>query len=168
MTSGGPSALRPLGAADARAAHDLIERALPPEYHELPLHHLRLALSAEPGDESRGSAAIDGEQLAGFVLYGLVAGAIGTGRIHLVAVDERHRRGGIGRRLVAATLDALFAIGARFVVAELPDDPALAAGRLLLTSEGFREEARVDDFVRDGVALLIVRTDGRGGSAAAG
>jgi hypothetical protein len=46
--------------------------------------------------------------------------------------------------------------GARFLLAEVPDDPAMGAILTLLESHGFVEEARVPDFYRDGVALRFL------------
>jgi hypothetical protein len=42
-------------------------------------------------------------------------------------------------------------------MAELPDDPAIGSILALLRENGFREEARVRDFFRDGVALTFLR-----------
>jgi hypothetical protein len=43
------------------------------------------------------------------------------------------------------------------LLAELPDDPAIGALFALLRKHGFREEARVPDFYRSGVALSFLR-----------
>jgi hypothetical protein len=48
---------------------------------------------------------------------------------------------------------------ARLVVVELADHPTLAPAHHFLKEMGFREEARVADFYRDGVALLLLRLD---------
>jgi hypothetical protein len=45
------------------------------------------------------------------------------------------------------------------VVAELPDEEATIPGRALLARCGFREESRVPDFYREGVALVFLRLD---------
>ena len=74
-------------------------------------------------------------------------------RIVALADDMLNRRG----RLVDAVAEAARADGARFVVAELPDDPAIGAVLALLRGHGFREEAHVPDYFRDGVALSVLR-----------
>ena len=51
------------------------------------------------------------------------------------------------------------AAGARLLMAELPADAALGRSISLLRANGFREEGRVPDFYRDGVALLFLRRD---------
>jgi hypothetical protein len=47
--------------------------------------------------------------------------------------------------------------GARYLLAEMPDDPALGTVLALLRDHGFEEEARVPDFFREGVALSFLR-----------
>ena len=58
---------------------------------------------------------------------------------------------------------AVCEVGARrrraFLLAEMPDDPALGTVLALLREHGFREEARVPDFYREGVALTFLRLD---------
>jgi predicted GNAT superfamily acetyltransferase len=61
----------------------------------------------------------------------------------------------VGRRLVQAVEDALHARGARLVAAEVAADPPLHACHTLLAACGFTEEARVDDYYRDGVPLVV-------------
>jgi hypothetical protein len=58
---------------------------------------------------------------------------------------------------MAAAGDASRTAGARYMLAELPDDPALGSVLTLLREHGFHEEARVPDFFRDGVALTFLR-----------
>jgi ribosomal protein S18 acetylase RimI-like enzyme len=153
---GGPPELRPLRAADEPAARDLIDRSFPPYLRELPHYHLTLALGDTASDESRGIVVTDGDRLAGVVLHGFVAGAVRTGKIHVLAVRADIRRRGIGRALLDAATRALASADARLIVVELPADPDLEAVRPMLHESGFREEASVGDFVRDGVALLVL------------
>ena len=63
------------------------------------------------------------------------------------------------QRLLSAILDEARSEGARLVVAEMPDDPAIGQVRALLASVGFEEEARVPDFYRAGVALTLLRRE---------
>ena len=156
MSSGGPPELRPLRPADEPAARDLIDRSFPPYLRELPHYHLSLALSPSASDESRGIVVTDGDRLAGLVLHGFVAGAVRTGKIHVLVVRDDSRRRGLGRALLDAATRALASTDARLVVVELPTDPRLEPVRLLLHEFGFHEEASVDDFVRDGVGLRVL------------
>jgi len=63
----------------------------------------------------------------------------------------------VGLRLMDAVATAVRGSGADFLLAEMPDDPALGTTLALLRQHGFRDEARVPDFFRDGVALTFLR-----------
>ena len=151
--------LRPFTAADAPAARALADAVLgDAPYGE----HLRFALDSlttSASDEYRALIAHDGTMLSGLVVFGETAGANGAGRIYVIAVDARGRRRGIATALAHAAYTDLAQRGARFVAAELPDDPRLDGARLALLRAGFREEARVTDHVRDGISLLLLRRD---------
>ncbi len=108
--------------------------------------------------ECRGEVALtDDGLLAGVVLSGFVAGALGTGALLWVAVPPRLRRRGIGRALVAAALGGLDRDGARLVVAELTGDAASGPVTALLALAGFEPEGEIADFYRDGVPLILLR-----------
>lgn len=124
-------------------------------YAEIPRYFLRLALEGRTA-ESRAIVAVRDDGLVGFILYGEVAGAVGTGRVHFVSVTASARLHAVGAALCDAAVTDLAARHARLVVAEVPDDPALAGGLALLTTCGFTEAARVADYYRDGVALLVL------------
>ena len=101
-----------------------------------------------------------GGRVVGVGIFGLVAGSQGAGTMYAAAVDRGARRRGIGRALVRAAADSLAARGARFVIVEVPDDPAATARFVeLLAASGFGETARVPDLYRDGVALAFWRRD---------
>jgi ribosomal protein S18 acetylase RimI-like enzyme len=118
------------------------------------------ALSAE----GHALASVRGALLEGVIVFGAFAGASGAGRLHFVVVDETVRRTGVARSLAEAAIAQLRDERARFVLAELPDDAhALPAANAFLTSLGFREESRVENFFRDGVALSFMRRDLAGG-----
>ena len=84
-------------------------------------------------------------------------GADAAARLFTAAVAPGVERSDVGGRLVDAVAEAARRDGARFLVAELPDDPAIGAVLALLREHGFREEARVVDYFRDGVALSVLR-----------
>ena len=157
MSTDPPLALRALRRDDAERVRALVIR----EIANAP--HCRGALStldaalAEPGDEYRALAAMDGERIVGIAVFGVTAGTEGAGRLHLVAVAGGSRRRRIGTSLVEATVDALRADGSRFVMVEIPDEPSLAAAKALLARSGFALEAKVPDYFRDGVPLTILR-----------
>ena len=95
-------------------------------------------------------------ELRGIVLFGPVAGSDGAAAISAVTVLEPRRRRGVASALVGAACAALQSHGARLVVAELADDPALAAVHGLLAKCGFAEGGRVKDFYGKGTDLVVL------------
>jgi ribosomal protein S18 acetylase RimI-like enzyme len=143
-----PAALDPAALDGARA---LFRASGAPE---LVAERFERALGETP--ESRAVAAFDGDgAAAGIVLFGLVAGALGTGAVFWLAVRADRRRHGVGRALLALAKAELAAEGARIVIAEVPDDAAGMAK--MLSAGGFAPEGAVPDFYRDGVGLTIWR-----------
>jgi hypothetical protein len=89
-------------------------------------------------------------RLAGVVLFGDWAGTLGGARLHAVA-------GGAAREaLLAAAASACRSRGARYLLAEMPDEPPLRAVLDALRAAAFVEMARVPDLVRDGVDLVML------------
>lgn len=152
--------MRPLRESDIDAARELLRHSLPALSQLAPLLSvLELAVLA-PDDEQRALVAeVDGS-VAAIAVYGEFAGAAGAGRLHLVAVDQHHRRRGIGTLLVERVLGELGARPTRFILAELPEErPALDGYFAFLRASGFTEESRVPDFYRDGVAMVMMRRE---------
>ena len=116
-----------------------------------------LVTSSDP--DTHGLVATRAHAIVAFVIYGLTAGSEGAGRLQLVVTDAAVRRTGLARRLVEAAVERLRGSGARFVIVEMPDDPALAPATALLQRGGFFVEARVRDFYRDGVDLAVLRRE---------
>lgn len=162
----GPIVVRPLLPEDAEAARRLVgdvyrgtpylarmkevlESALrfeDPEY---------LCLLAAPADDAPPD---------GLVLFGTILGARLATKVHaVVALDPRTQLA-----LVDAVRDTCLRSGERLVVCELPHDRPFDVSALALVARGFREEGRVEDLVRDGVALrlLVWRPDAREGDGA--
>ena len=102
-----------------------------------------LCLLAAPGES---------EAPAGLVLFGTVLGARLVTKIHaVVAADPR-----VQLALLDAVRETCVRSGERLVVCELPDDAPFDVSGVALVASGFREEGRIDDFVRDGVALRLL------------
>ena len=97
--------------------------------------------------------------IAGLAIYGFVAGTIGAAKLHALVLDRGVSAYDVGGRLTVAASSAAASLGARLLIAELPDDPALGAVPAVLVRNGFREEARIDDFFRDGVSLTFLRRE---------
>ncbi|HEU4641427.1 MAG TPA: GNAT family N-acetyltransferase [Gemmatimonadaceae bacterium] len=152
--------LRPLAPAHLHDALAIVHDAVGDTAYEPSLvEWLRSALAA-PGEEARGTGAWAGEELAGVMVHGAFAGAVGAGRLHLVAVAPGWRAQGVGLALVTHAVTELRAHGARFLLAEVPDDAeALGDYWAFLARCWFHEEARVDGLVREGIALAFLRRD---------
>jgi GNAT superfamily N-acetyltransferase len=95
--------------------------------------------------------------VAGLALFGTIAGTMAGAKLHMAALAPGVEASDVGARLMNAVAAAVRESGARFLIAELPDDPAIGAILALLRDHGFREEARVPDFYREGVALTFLR-----------
>jgi hypothetical protein len=146
--------VRPLMPEDANAAHALLGevfRGTPylSRLEEVLASALQfddpefLCLLAAPAPESTPD---------GLVLFGTVVGARLVVKVHVVA--------SLDARIMLALLDAVRETcersGERLVVCEIPrDDPFDVAG-VALVARGYREEGRIEDFVRDGVALRLM------------
>ena len=122
------------------------------------MHALDRALGGDD-DEAWGLAAERGGEVVGLVLLGLVAGAQGAGRVHLIVVTASARLRGVGRLLLDRAADDAAARGARFLLAEIPEDPVLAPAHELLRRSGFHVESRIPDFLRDGVGIAFARRE---------
>lgn len=136
----------------------LVDGALGGTPYEAAAREVLAAAAAHPSDERRGLAAERRSGLAGVLVYGVYAGAAGAGRLHLMLVAPNARRAGVGSALLERAVGRLRTEGARFLVAEVPDETALLDGcRSFLFARDFFEEARVADLVREGVALTFLR-----------
>ena len=150
---------RPLGPDDAVAARALVYATLGvTPYVDRVVEVLDQA--ARGGDPEARALVVERDgTIAGLVIFGFVAGASGTARLHALVLDRGVTPDDVGGRLTSAAAATAAAAGARLLVAEIPDDPALGQVPAVLLRNGFREEARVPDFFRDGVALTFLRLD---------
>jgi GNAT superfamily N-acetyltransferase len=109
--------------------------------------------------EHRGLVIARDGTVAALALFGILEGATGVIRLHLALVAPSVSVRDVGERIMSAVIEEARHGGARLIVAELPDDPAVGQLRALLAAVGFDEEARVPDYYRDGVALTLLRHD---------
>ncbi len=148
---------RPLLPEDHQATRVLLLGALGvTPYIDRALEVLELAERGNDPEHRAIVIARDGT-VAGLALFGVVAGSDGAARLHTAALAPGVEVDDVGRRLVRAVADLARTSGARFLLAELADDPALGTLASLLREQGFEEEARVPDYYRDGIALTFLR-----------
>jgi ribosomal protein S18 acetylase RimI-like enzyme len=132
-------------------------------YAEAPRQTLANALTGATPVEAAAIVATDDDQIVGVAVYGEVAGAEGAAKMHGMAVAPDARRHGIARELIEVFVRDLASRRARFVLVEFPDAEEMAVGRTLLEHCGFREESRIPDYFRDGIALCFLRLELRVG-----
>lgn len=152
---GAPRPLRPGDAAPVRA---LVREALgDTAYLGRLLELVALAERADP--ESEALVIERGGVLAALALFGGVAGAQDVWRLHTVLIAPQVSLREAGDPLVAALVQRVRALNGRMLVAELPADPAYGTTLSLLRANDFDQEGRLEDYFRDGVALLFLRRD---------
>jgi ribosomal protein S18 acetylase RimI-like enzyme len=150
----------PLHESDIDAARALLDDVVPVPAHLATLRSALESAALSPGSEQRGLTADVGGELAALAVYGEYAGATGAGRLHLVAVGDRHRRHGLGTLLIERIAAELDSRATRFILTELPDElPALASYFAFLRTTGFTEESRIPDFYREGVGVVVMRRE---------
>jgi hypothetical protein len=145
--------VRPLMPEDARSAHVLLERAFRGTAYLARLREvLDDALRFEDPEYLCLLAESERESvLEGLVLFGTILGARLATRVHAVAaVDPR-----VQLALLDAVRETCVRSGERLVVCELPHDTPFDLTGIALVARGYREEGRIEDFVRDGVALRL-------------
>ena len=148
--------LRALMPDDADATRILVSGQFEnPRYRARALEVLDAALQFDD-PEFMALLAIDGEpeRVVGIAVFGTVAGARSVVKLHGVITSDDDA----ARMLVQGVRHASEHSGERMIVCELPDDAPFASAIAALEADGFVEEGRVPDFVREGVALrLLVR-----------
>jgi hypothetical protein len=113
-----------------------------------------LCLLAAPDEESPPD---------GLVLFGTILGARLATKVHAVVSPDPI----VQLALVDAVRETCERSRERLVICELPNDPPFDVSAVALAARGFREEGRVEDLVRDGVALrlLVWRPGAEGGAS---
>ena len=150
---------RPLLPEDTQGTRTLLMGALGvTPYIDRALEVLELAERGHDPEHRALVIARDGT-VAALALFGRISGSAHGAKLHTAVLAPGLRAEEIGPRLMNAVVDTLRKTGVRFLLAELPDDPAIGSILTLLRHQGFREEARVPDFYRDGVALSFLRRE---------
>ena len=148
---------RPLSPDDTQGTRVLLMGALGvTPYIDRALEVLELAERGHDPEHRALVIARDGT-VAGLALFGMIAGTRGAARLHTAVLAPGVEADDVGERLMDAVVHAARESGARFLLAEMPDDPAIGSVLALLRQHGFREDARVPDFFREGVALSFLK-----------
>lgn len=102
-----------------------------------------LCLLAEPEERTAPT---------GLALFGTVVGARLVVKVHAVASLEARAT----LALLGAVRETCERSGERMIVCEIPRDTPFERAAAGLVASGYREEGRIEDFVRDGVALRLM------------
>jgi GNAT superfamily N-acetyltransferase len=94
-------------------------------------------------------------RILGYACYGPRALTDRTYDLYWIAVDPSLRRGGVGRRLLAATEEAVRRLGGRVLVLETSGKPTYVPTRNFYLATGYTLEATLKDFYSDGDDLVI-------------
>jgi ribosomal protein S18 acetylase RimI-like enzyme len=97
----------------------------------------------------------EGDRVLGYSCYGPRSLTSGTYDLYWIAVVPSIHRGGVGRRLLAASEAAVRTLGGRLLVLETSGLPVYESTRKFYLAIGYTQEAILKDFYRDGDDLVI-------------
>ncbi len=94
-------------------------------------------------------------QVLGYACYGPRALTDRTFDLYWIAVNPTARRGGVGRRLLVATEEAIKNMGGRLLIVETSGLPEYEPTRAFYLATAYLLEATLKDFYREGDDLVI-------------
>lgn len=97
----------------------------------------------------------EGDKVLGFACYGIRYLSQGVYDLFWIAVDPDARRKGVGRELIAATEEAVRAMGGRILIAETSGTVEYKSTREFYVRVGYVNEATIKDFYKAGDDLKI-------------
>ena len=97
----------------------------------------------------------DGDRVTGYSCYGPRALTDRTYDLYWIAVDPNVRGGGVGKRLLAATEEAVRSLGGRLLIVETSGLPEYEPTRGFYHATGYLLEGTLKDFYKDGDDLVI-------------
>jgi ribosomal protein S18 acetylase RimI-like enzyme len=95
------------------------------------------------------------DRVCGFACYGPRDLTSGVFDLYWVAVDPNCRRGGVGRRLLTASEEAVCQAGGRMIIAETSGTTHYEPTRNFYLGMGYAMEATIRDFYKEGDDLAI-------------
>ena len=95
------------------------------------------------------------DYVLGYSCYGPRSLTSGTFDLYWIAVDPTIHRGGVGRKLLTASEEAILKLGGRLIVVETSGLPVYEPTRKFYLATGYTLEATLKDFYSDGDDLVI-------------
>lgn len=121
---------------------------------------IELLAAAERGDAEYRALVIERDgTVASLAVFGPVSGSNGIWHMRVLLFAPQVEPREVGQSILESVFDHVRRAGGRLLVAELPADAVLGRSLTVLRKHGFRQEARIPDFFRPGVALLFLRRE---------
>jgi ribosomal protein S18 acetylase RimI-like enzyme len=95
------------------------------------------------------------DHVLGYSCYGPRSLTSGTFDLYWIAVDPTIHRGGVGRKLLTASEEAILKLSGRLIVVETSGLPVYEPTRKFYLATGYTLEATLKDFYSDGDDLVI-------------
>jgi hypothetical protein len=121
---------------------------------------LELLAEAERGDSDTAALCLERDgTYAALALFGEVVPSNGVWKLHTLLLSGHVDARDVGGAMLDAIVERARAFGGRSLLAELPADPVYGRTLTLLRASRFRQQGRIPDFYRDGVAILFLRRE---------
>ncbi len=148
--------LRAPRAADRDRVHAMVEATgvFRPDEVDVALEVFDDAVAA-PGVDYHALGAYDDDRLVGFTLYGPTPCTVTTWDLYWIVVDPQVRRLGVGRRLMAASEEAIDRQGGRLVVVETSSREDYGPTRAFYEALGYDRAAHIADYYTAGDDLIV-------------
>lgn len=93
--------------------------------------------------------------MVGYSCFGPIPATADSYHLYWIAVHEKHRGKGLGKAVMAATIQALARRGGKKVYAETSSRTQYTSTQKFYESQGFLNEACLKDYYRQGEDMLI-------------
>jgi ribosomal protein S18 acetylase RimI-like enzyme len=110
---------------------------------------------AAPGVDYHALGAYDEDRLVGFTLYGPTPCTVTTWDLYWIVVEPDVHRLGVGRRLMAASEEAMDRQGGRLVVVETSSRDDYRPTRAFYEALGYDRAAHIADYYAAGDDLIV-------------